>query len=114
MRVTSLGQRITVGERTRMGTELLTRDQLGRYICAKFCEVVRLSEAEVLGANLTLRQVVSVAPGMTNSVDLMEAFAKTANALRKEHALKVRLPTFPLDSTASSVLDAFLAEAEKE
>jgi hypothetical protein len=50
---------------------------------------------------------------MTNSVDLMEAFARTANGLRKQHGLRVRLPTLPLDSTISEVLRVFIAEAEK-
>lgn len=90
------------------------RDDLRRYISAKFCEVVKLSEAEVIGANPTLREIVAVAPGMTNSVDLMEAFARTANALRKDHGLKVRLPTVPLDSHVAEVLEIFLDEAERQ
>jgi hypothetical protein len=90
------------------------RDNLRRYISAKFCDVVKLPEEQVLGANLTLREIVGVAPGMTNSVDLMEAFAKTANALRKDRGLKVRLPTVPLDSQVAEVLEIFLAEAERE
>jgi hypothetical protein len=91
----------------------IERDDLRRYISAKFCEVVKLAEEQVIGANLTLREIIGVAPGMTNSVDLMEAFAKTANALRKDHGLKVRLPTVPLDSRVAEVLDLFLEEAER-
>src|SRR4051794_17961359 len=97
-----------------MMTGPIKRDDLRRYIAAKFCEVVKLSEEQVLGANLTLRDIIGVAPGMTNSVDLMEAFARTANALRKDHGLKVRLPTVPLDSHVVEVLEIFLAEAERE
>ena len=96
------------------GPGLMKHDELRRYISAKFCEVVKLPEEQVLGANLTLREIVGVAPGMTNSVDLMEAFAKTANALRKDRGLKVRLPTVPLDSHVAEVLEIFLAEAERE
>jgi hypothetical protein len=90
------------------------RDDLRRYISAKFCEVVKLPEERVLGAGVTLREIIGVAPGMTNSVDLMEAFAKTANALRKDRGLKVRLPTVPLDSQVAEVLEIFLAEAERQ
>jgi hypothetical protein len=89
------------------------RDDLRRYISAKFCEVVKLSEEQVIGANLTLGEIVAAAPGMTNSVDLMEAFARTANALRKDHGLKVRLPTVPLESRVAEVLEIFLEEAER-
>jgi hypothetical protein len=97
-----------------MTTGPIERDDLRRYISAKFCEVVKLSEEQVLGANLTLRELIGVAPGMSNSVDLMEAFARTANALRKDHGLKVRLPTVPLESRVAEVLDIFLGEAERQ
>jgi hypothetical protein len=96
-----------------MTTGPVPNDALRRYISAKFCELVQLPEEQVLGANLTLREIIGVAPGMTNSVDLMEAFARTANALRKDHGLKVRLPTVPLDRRVAEVLDIFLAEAER-
>ena len=97
-----------------MTTGSIERDDLRRYISAKFCEVVKLPEEQVLGADVTLREIIGVAPGMTNSVDLMEAFAKTANALRKDRGLKVRLPTVPLDSRVAEVLEIFLAEAERQ
>lgn len=96
-----------------MTTGSIQRDELRRYISAKFCEVVKLPEEQVVGANLTLRAIIGVAPGMTNSVDLMEAFARTANALRKDHGLRVRLPTVPLDTHVAEVLEIFLAEAER-
>lgn len=83
-------------------------------IAAKFSAVVGLPEEALVGKNLTLREIIGAAPGMTNSVDLMEAFAKTANWLRKEHGLRVRLPTLPLETPIADVLDAFMAEAERE
>ena len=43
----------------------------------------------------------------------MEAFAKTANAVRREHGIRLRLPAFPLETPITDVLACFAAEIEK-
>lgn len=80
-------------------------------IRAKFSEHVGLTEAALFGENLTLSAIIHRSERLTNSVDLMEAFARTANALRKAHGVRVRLPTLSLDTPISTVLEVFMAEA---
>jgi hypothetical protein len=43
----------------------------------------------------------------------MEVFAKTANTLKKQYGVQVRLPAFSLDTPISTVLEVFLTEVEK-
>lgn len=88
--------------------------ELREYIQRKFCESVGLSVEDVFGANLTLAEILSRSERMTNSVDLMEAFARTSNGLRKEHGLRVRLPALALDTPISQVLAVFLQEVERQ
>jgi hypothetical protein len=68
----------------------------------------------VFGENLTLAQLLSRSERMTNSVDLMEAFAKTSNALRKDHGLRVRLPALSLDTPVAQVMEVFLREVIRQ
>ncbi|RKH41216.1 hypothetical protein [Corallococcus sicarius] len=84
--------------------------ELESYIRRKFAEHVGLSEAELFSEDLTLAALISRSPKMTNSVDLMEAFARTSNGLRKDYGLRVRLPALSLDTPVSKVLDVFLHE----
>jgi hypothetical protein len=58
--------------------------------------------------------VISRSPRMTNSIDLMEAFARTANAVRKDYGVRVRLPALPLDTPTSAVLKVFLDEFDRQ
>ncbi|MGO4753570.1 hypothetical protein AB4212_34075, partial [Streptomyces sp. 2MCAF27] len=58
--------------------------------------------------------VIASSPRMTNSIDLMEAFARTANGLRKDYGVRVRLPALPLDTPITTVLKTFLDEFERE
>ncbi|WP_223634110.1 hypothetical protein [Corallococcus sp. EGB] len=78
------------------------------YIRRKFAENVGMSEGELFAEDLTLGAVLARSEHMTNSVDLMEAFARTANGLRKDHGLRVRLPVLSLDTPMSKVLTMFL------
>lgn len=77
-----------------------------RFIRERFAAKVGLGSAEIFDADLTLAEVVTRSDKLNNSVDLMEAFASTANGLRKEHGVRVRLPAFPLDTRISVVLGA--------
>jgi hypothetical protein len=88
--------------------------ELREYIQKKFCESAGLSVEDVFGPDLTLAAILSRSERMTNSVDLMEAFARTSNALRKEHGLRIRLPALALDTPISQVLEVFLQEVERQ
>ena len=87
---------------------------LRAYICSKFSQHVGLAETELFGEDLTLAAVIQRSQRLTNSVDLMEAFARTANGLRKEHGIRVRLPTLALDTPISTVLEVFMSEAQAQ
>lgn len=88
-------------------------EQIEKYIRTVFASSVGLKEDEIFGDDLTLAQIVSRSEKLHNSVDLMEAFARTANGLKREHGVKMRLPAFPLDTRISAVLESFLSEVEK-
>jgi hypothetical protein len=88
--------------------------ELREYIQKKICESVGLSVEDVFAPDLTLAAILSRSERMTNSVDLMEAFARTANALRKEHGLRIRLPALALDTPISQVMAVFLQEVERQ
>jgi hypothetical protein len=84
------------------------------YIRRVFAESAGLTGEEVFAAEVTLRSVIGRSPKMTNSIDLMEAFARTSNALRKDYGVRVKLPTLPLDTPMSQVLDVFLEEFARQ
>ncbi|RYZ40287.1 MAG: hypothetical protein EOO71_16725 [Myxococcaceae bacterium] len=83
---------------------------LESYLLRRFSEHVGLPEAELLSEDMTLAALITRSDRMTNSVDLMEAFARTSNALRKDYGLRVRLPALSLDTPVSKVLAIFLDE----
>ena len=84
---------------------------LSHFICDKFSGHVSIDPEVIFGEDLSLAEIIKRSPKMTNSVDLMEAFARTANALRRARGIRVRLPTLHLDTPISRVLEIFLAEA---
>jgi hypothetical protein len=84
------------------------------YIRRKFAEHAGLTDDQLFADDVTLAVVISRSPKMTNSIDLMESFARTANALRKDYGVRVRLPALPLDTPASTVLKVFLEEFERQ
>jgi hypothetical protein len=86
--------------------------EIENLICTSFSENVALGREEIFGQNLSLAEIISRSQGMYNSVDLMEAFARTANTLKRDLGVQVRLPAFPLDTPISAVLEAFLAQVE--
>jgi len=73
---------------------------------------VGLNAEELFGSNLTLAEVIARSDRMHNSVDLMEAFAKSSNALRKQYAVRVRLPALSLDTPISQVVELFVRECQ--
>jgi hypothetical protein len=88
-------------------------EELKVYISRKFCENVGLTLEEVFGPDLSLAEIVSRSSRLHNSVDLMEAFARTSNALRKEHGVRVRLPALSLDTHITQVLELFIRECQQ-
>ncbi len=87
---------------------------LSSYISTKFSLHVGIPEAELFGEDLSLAAIIRRSDRLTNSVDLMEAFARTANGLRKEHGIRVRLPTLSLETPISTVLSVVLSEAQAQ
>ncbi|MBD2521390.1 MULTISPECIES: hypothetical protein [unclassified Nostoc] len=83
------------------------------YICEIFAQNVGLSIAEIFENDLTLSAIIARSDHLHNSIDLMEIFAKTANMLKKQYGVQIRLPAFSLDTPISDVLEAFLNEADK-
>lgn len=84
------------------------------YIRQKFAENAGLTDEQLFADDVTLGVLISRSPRMTNSIDLMEAFARTSNALRKDYGVRVRLPALPLDTPMSTVLKVFLEEFEQQ
>lgn len=77
-----------------------------------FAQQVQLPHEMLFAPNTTLADVVVASEQIHNSVDLMEAFAKTANRLRREFNVRVRLPAFPLETSVLEVLEALMAELD--
>lgn len=88
--------------------------ELDSYIRRKFAEHAEVPEDELFRSGVTLADVVGRSPRMTNSIDLMESFARTANSLRKDHGIRVRLPALPLDTPLTEVVALFLAECRRQ
>ena len=94
-------------------TEPKTRE-VESYIRQVFAENAGITEGQLFADDVTLATVISRSPRMTNSIDLMEAFARTSNALRKDYNVRVRLPALPLDTPTSIVLTVFLEEFDRQ
>jgi hypothetical protein len=84
------------------------------YIRQVFAENAAIEGDELFADGMTLAMVIGRSPRMTNSIDLMEAFARTANALRKDYGVRVRLPALPLDTSTTTVLAVFLEEFDRQ
>jgi hypothetical protein len=93
---------------------IMAQNPIEPYIRAKFAEAAGLPEETIFGEDLSLAALIAASQTMTNSLDLMEAFARTSNALRRDHGARVRLPALPLDTPASQVLKIFIAEFEAQ
>jgi hypothetical protein len=89
-------------------------DGVESYIRQRFAENTDLTDEQLFGDDMTLATVISRSPRMTNSIDLMEAFARTSNGLRKDYGVRVRLPALPLETPTSTVLKVFVEEFERQ
>jgi hypothetical protein len=92
----------------------MDRDGVESFIRQKFAEHSGLTDEQLFADDATLAAVVARSPRMTNSIDLMEAFARTSNALRKDYGVRVRLPALPLDTPTSTMLKVFLEEFDRQ
>jgi hypothetical protein len=88
-------------------------EDLRSFVYQRFAHEVGLPTAELLAENLTLAEVVKRSPKIVNSVDLMECFARTSNALRREHGVRVRLPAYPVTTEIKTIVDSFIEQVEQ-
>lgn len=88
----------------------MANSEVKAYMLRKFAENSDLTAEQLSVDDLTMARVITLSPQMTNSIDLMEAFARTSNAVKKCYGVRVRLPSLPLDTPVSAVLDIFLEE----
>jgi hypothetical protein len=86
---------------------------IATFVYQRFSTEVGLSRSELDGGT-TLADVVHRSPKITNSVDLMECFAKTSNAVRREYGVRVRLPAYPVDTTIKTLVDSFIEQVEAQ
>lgn len=89
-------------------------EEIETYIRQKFAENTGITVEQFAGEDVTLADVMAMSTRMTNSIDLMESFARTANGLRKDYGVRVRLPALPLDTPIPVVLKTFLEEYERQ
>ncbi|MBD2452418.1 hypothetical protein H6G76_36050 [Nostoc sp. FACHB-152] len=82
------------------------------YICQLFAQNVKLPLAEIFEHDLTLSEIIARSEQLQNSIDLMEAFAKISNTIKKQYGADIRLPAFSLDTKISTVLEVFLQEVD--
>lgn len=83
------------------------------YICHLFAENVQLPYTEIFEYDLTLSEIIARSEKLQNSIDLMEAFAKMSNTIKKQYGTDLRLPAFSLDTRISTVLEVLLQEVNK-
>lgn len=84
------------------------------YLCRTFAANAGLPDSVIFADDLTLAEIVSRSKHMHNSVDLVEAFARTANAVERDHGIRAPLPAFSLETHISTVLDSILEEIERQ
>jgi hypothetical protein len=91
----------------------VNRQEVEIFVRTKFSAYAGIPEDQLFGEDMALSDVITKSPQMTNSIDLMEVFARTASALRKEHGVRLRLPALTLDTPTVTVLSIFLDEFER-
>jgi hypothetical protein len=83
------------------------------FLRAAFADNAGLPASLIFDNDLTLAEIISRSDRMHNSVDLIEAFARTANALEHEYGVRISLPMFSLDSRISAVIASILPDIER-
>lgn len=92
----------------------MTTSEVEPFVRRKFAEFSELAEDEIFVDGVSMSTVIARSDRMTNSLDIMEAFARTSKALRAEYGVRVRLPTMSLDTPMSTMLKAIVEEFEKQ
>ncbi|MFY1636759.1 hypothetical protein ACN27F_26360 [Solwaraspora sp. WMMB335] len=92
----------------------MENDRVEVYLRQKFAEYSGLPDEQLFAVDATLATVLASSPKMTNSIDLMEALARTSNAIRQEFGVRVRLPALPLETSSQTMLKLFLEEYHKQ
>lgn len=93
----------------------MSLESLKAFAYERFSEHVGLSVGYVRDEDPTMGEVIEKADELINSVDLMEAFAKTSNDIHARHGIRIQLPALPLDTPMSEVMGEFIQRAsEKE
>jgi len=87
-------------------------EALFNFAIQTFAEVVQLQEEDLKNKNYSLIEIVANSEILINSVDIMEAFAKTANRIKREFGIKVRLPSLPMDTAILDVMAALIESVE--
>jgi hypothetical protein len=88
--------------------------ELRDFIREAFAAEVGLPPSDVLAEGVTLADVMKRSPKIVNSVDLMECFARTSNAVRKAYGIRVRLPAYPVNTTLDTIVDSFIEQVERQ
>ena len=96
----------TKQQSNHVSTADVTTTTIDTFVRERFAARASLPAHEIFRADVTLRDVMLLSEAMTNSVDLMEAFAATANAVKKTYGVRIRLPSYPLDTPVSTVMQA--------
>ncbi len=89
-------------------------EEIESYIRQRFAQHAGITVEQLAADGVTLADVMALSSTMTNSIDLMESFARTANGLRKDYGVRVRLPALPLDTPIPDVVKTFLEEYERQ
>lgn len=89
-------------------------EEIESYIRERFAQHAGIGIEQLDDSSVTLADVMAMSRQMTNSIDLMEAFAKTANGLRKDYGVRVKLPALPLDTPIPDVTKTFLEEFARQ
>jgi hypothetical protein len=89
-------------------------EEIRAFVQERFASAAGLTKAELMAEDLTLSDVILRAPSLVNSVDLMECFARTSNAVQKQYGVRVRLPAHAPSATINAILNAFIGQVERE
>jgi hypothetical protein len=95
-------------------TESATIAEITNFVYDRFAEEVGLARTTLLEGSVTLADVVQRSAKIGNSVDLMECFARTSNALRRQYGVRVRLPAYPVNTSIKTLMDSFVEQVQAQ
>lgn len=95
-------------QRLWIGAEMT--QSLEQSIRADFAANAGLPERWLVKQDPNLAEIIARSDRMNNSLDLMEAFVRTANQLKQARSIDIKLPMFAPDTRISAVLKAPLEQ----